>query len=440
MGFYLRKSFKAGPFRLNLSKSGLGMSVGVPGARVGVSATGRGYVHAGRGGLYYRGSLGGGRTSSAPRESAAAQSLSQPDDPFTVVEEPSPTYPLASVPSASLPTLESSLVRKTRAVGIYLLPLAGLVALAIFAQNEASFTPQTRTVMTGAVLALLLVCPIPMTLGWLKNRRGGLLGKSLEERLSSLAPLSDAGLAELRSAINDPRVTNSDRRYYSQTSYLTTVHRIVTDGLVSEQEKKFLTQIEEACGLALDFCKQARLDVFRRVYLECVADHELTPKEEEALAAIRDGLEIPEDSVVPELGFLEHLHEIRAILTGELRSIEPSVSLQDDEICYHEGQARLLKMKTTRSFQSAGQRYKVRGLVVEKEGRLLVTNKRLLLVHDGTTSIPLKKLLHVQLDYDRNLLALTKDGSSSAVYITTPDAYRASAVLSALGRSAQGSS
>jgi hypothetical protein len=31
MGFYVRKSLKAGPFRFNLSKSGVGVSAGVPG-------------------------------------------------------------------------------------------------------------------------------------------------------------------------------------------------------------------------------------------------------------------------------------------------------------------------------------------------------------------------------------------------------------------------
>jgi hypothetical protein len=55
MGVYLRKAVRLGPLRLNLSKRGLGASVGEPGARVGVDATGTPYVHSGRGGLYYRG-------------------------------------------------------------------------------------------------------------------------------------------------------------------------------------------------------------------------------------------------------------------------------------------------------------------------------------------------------------------------------------------------
>lgn len=57
MGFYIRKSVSAGPFRFNLSSSGLGMSLGVRGLRLGTGPRGN-YVHMGRGGLYYRASLG----------------------------------------------------------------------------------------------------------------------------------------------------------------------------------------------------------------------------------------------------------------------------------------------------------------------------------------------------------------------------------------------
>ena len=57
MGFYIRKSFKLGPFRCNLSKSGVGVSAGVKGTRVGIDAKGKKYIHVGRGGTYYRQNL-----------------------------------------------------------------------------------------------------------------------------------------------------------------------------------------------------------------------------------------------------------------------------------------------------------------------------------------------------------------------------------------------
>lgn len=54
MGFFFRKSIKLGLFRLNFSKSGIGASVGVKGARAGINAKGQKYVSAGRYGIGYR--------------------------------------------------------------------------------------------------------------------------------------------------------------------------------------------------------------------------------------------------------------------------------------------------------------------------------------------------------------------------------------------------
>ncbi|MDO5692467.1 MAG: DUF4236 domain-containing protein [Pseudomonadota bacterium] len=56
MGFYLRKSISVGPLRFNLSKSGVGVSTGIKGLRVGIGPRGN-YVHMGRHGLYYRATL-----------------------------------------------------------------------------------------------------------------------------------------------------------------------------------------------------------------------------------------------------------------------------------------------------------------------------------------------------------------------------------------------
>jgi DNA polymerase-3 subunit epsilon len=54
MGFYLRSNLRAGPFRLNLSRSGIGVSAGVPGFRVGTGPRGN-YVRVGGRGIYYAG-------------------------------------------------------------------------------------------------------------------------------------------------------------------------------------------------------------------------------------------------------------------------------------------------------------------------------------------------------------------------------------------------
>ena len=65
MGFYIRKSISVGPLRFNLSKSGVGVSTGIKGFRVGTGPRGN-YVHVGAGGLYYRKTLSSPSVQSSP--------------------------------------------------------------------------------------------------------------------------------------------------------------------------------------------------------------------------------------------------------------------------------------------------------------------------------------------------------------------------------------
>ena len=70
MGWSFRKSIKIAPgIRLNLSKSGLGLSGGVRGFRIGTGPRGP-YINAGRDGIYYRKQLGSRSAGGAGRSGA----------------------------------------------------------------------------------------------------------------------------------------------------------------------------------------------------------------------------------------------------------------------------------------------------------------------------------------------------------------------------------
>ena len=120
-----------------------------------------------------------------------------------------------------------------------------------------------------------------------------------------------------------------------------------------------------------------------------------------ALSHIRERLSIPDDAIVEELKWLDELRLLRDISNGNLPEVEPSVNLGRKEHCHYRDEGRLLKSKIQRSFQRDGQKYQVRGLEVDKDGQLLVTDKRILLIHAGTTSIPIAKVLHVEVDSDK---------------------------------------
>lgn len=151
MGFYVRKSVRAGPFRFNLSKSGLGVSAGVPGFRVGTGPRGN-YIHAGKGGVYYRASLGGRvRPSSQPRQlpTVAPQLLPGVEVPM---EDISGTTAVELVPTGAGDLVEQLNQAGSRAP-VALIALAAVVIFAALIQGEA------------AIIVLVVSVPVLVWLG-----------------------------------------------------------------------------------------------------------------------------------------------------------------------------------------------------------------------------------------------------------------------------------
>jgi hypothetical protein len=72
MGYFFRKSANFGLFRLNFSKSGIGASVGIPGARLTMTPHGTTYITAGRHGFYYRETLSNRRSNPAAESAQPA--------------------------------------------------------------------------------------------------------------------------------------------------------------------------------------------------------------------------------------------------------------------------------------------------------------------------------------------------------------------------------
>ncbi|MEW1808363.1 TerB N-terminal domain-containing protein [Pseudarthrobacter sp. NPDC080039] len=140
VGFYVRKSLKAGPFRFNLSKSGLGVSAGVPGFRVGSGPRGN-YVRMGSGGVFYQASLGDGR-----RPSQAGQH---------------PRLPAASIPASADVVFEDQ-----RGASIQALAPTSANDLVQQLNEAAGRKPLTRWVVIAVVLLGLITMPFGLLI-WL---------------------------------------------------------------------------------------------------------------------------------------------------------------------------------------------------------------------------------------------------------------------------------
>jgi hypothetical protein len=123
VSFYVRTSLRAGPFRFNLSKSGLGVSAGVPGFRVGTGPRGN-YVHVGRGGVRYSATFGTGTRRVDP--SPTPQAWIPPTQPELVLEDTTGATATELLPT-NADDFVSQLNQASRRLPLWPFALAGLL-------------------------------------------------------------------------------------------------------------------------------------------------------------------------------------------------------------------------------------------------------------------------------------------------------------------------
>ncbi len=191
MGFYIRKSIRVGPLRFNLSKSGVGISAGIRGLRVGSGPRGN-YVHMGRDGIYYRAALPSGP---APRI--------QPDPigrPAPAAEDSEETREIdsgavADMTDSSAADLLAEFDRKSRVVR--LAPIVGVIgALAVVWLLVAN----AEVWITGGVLLVTVVA-------FLLGKRRDDLAKTVV-LLYSLEPEADRAYQQLHDGFDELKRCN----------------------------------------------------------------------------------------------------------------------------------------------------------------------------------------------------------------------------------------
>jgi hypothetical protein len=169
MGFYLRKSVKVGPLRFNLSKSGVGVSAGVKGFRVGAGPRGN-YVHMVRHGIYYRATLPSGAPSASPGSTPVAPTLppTVPSDTLTPIQ----SGDVARMVDASSAELLAELNAKQRRWRIAPWVFAAFVVLAVIAINVSEATRSTVPSQSGAIADMLPLLFVAVWIGltWAAHR------------------------------------------------------------------------------------------------------------------------------------------------------------------------------------------------------------------------------------------------------------------------------
>jgi len=148
MSFYLRKSVNVGPFRFNFSNSGIGVSAGIKGLRVGTGPRGN-YISVGRGGLYYRATLPTVQPSGMPTTPTAPTQVSntvlQPGlGPMVTIE----SAPVSAMQDTSSAELLSELNGKARRPNYWVWTAAAAVPALWYVHSTA---PTWITVISALV-------------------------------------------------------------------------------------------------------------------------------------------------------------------------------------------------------------------------------------------------------------------------------------------------
>jgi hypothetical protein len=153
MGFYIRKAISVGPFRFNLSKSGVGVSAGVKGLRFGTGPRGN-YVHMGRGGLYYRKTLPSGSIEGNNQSHSPAFQQSNTEIEHEPLKEIESAHITQMVDSSSA-DLVAEMNDKRKKVRIWPF-IATFGAILTFVAFKNSETPILALVIAAVTIALTI--------------------------------------------------------------------------------------------------------------------------------------------------------------------------------------------------------------------------------------------------------------------------------------------
>lgn len=330
MGLSLRKSMKVGPFRVNLSQSGVGISAGVKGLRVGANSKGRTYTSASAFGITHRQVLGGGTTNKTPTQNAVAVSSPRPSIPL------SDELTAGGVPVKKLPKW----------------PWLLLPATFILTGVKPGF----------AVVFVLsaIILPIVYLILYLVRDQKRTNAKNAVNRIKKALAENNLSQAEeiLRGYLGKPR--EPDLISFVVAATYTILHPVIAADLqIDALEKQFIDTLR---GLAPN-SQFNEIDIYylRRHIGNLTADGVLDPAEKKFLQSYCDTFAIPTEARAEMEACVSYYEVLDKIRAGSPPLVTPSVTNIDEaQACFFEGVYELLNEKS-RTVKESGQLFITKG-------------------------------------------------------------------------------
>ena len=409
MGFFIRKAFRAGPIRFNLSKGGVGVSAGVTGARLGLNRNGT-YIYGGRHGIYYREQLNPGKknTSVTVSEKATGNEPQKgPSDSNDIFVDTGVTYP--SVYDLIEPHPFPDLKEISKAYKSPLLWIILIIFLLIpFAYQEEPLL----WIIPGVILLIILYL-------FSKDRKWRSHGKEMIEELASQfekAP-EELSLNRMHSFVD-----KAPAKYINR--FLPDLYAVMIQIILEEDDNahvfafnKFEKQIPVSDEF-IDMTKKAILTSRMDVALQ---DQLLSLDQEQEIRELIKKLHLDDQFIFEELQYLDLASTIRKEMESALVETEASIPMVRGEICFAEfDNVRLLEERVIERFQQNRVQYRKIGFEIQLEGKLILTDRRLVVLGQGSREYRMNQILDVITDVETNIIELVISDRKNPVYITHP--------------------
>lgn len=336
MGIGFRKSMKIGGMRVNFSKSGIGVSTGMKGLRVGVNSKGKSYVSAGTHGIYYR------KTFSSSAETRKACSYN--------------SYESSTSNSGCL----------LWGIGFFC-SIIGIVYPILFA-------------VPGIMLIFYLLDKIKLSV----------MKKRILEFTNKINTAIDENNFELLEKVIDDMQQKITEPVYIlpiyENTYCHLLKKALEDNVISDIEKKVIELYKAKISSSkFDIINSSIID---EIVSEIIKDGEVTDQENEYLNKVITVLQVNNIKQQEINSIILETKKIDALRKNGLKVIDLHNEIIKGKECYYTGKIEMLKIR-----QSKGEQY----YESDSTADIYISRDLIDIVGDGHKKIKIKNIINVEL-------------------------------------------
>ena len=406
MGFFIRKAFKAGPLRLNLSKGGIGVSGGVTGARIGLNRNGA-YVYGGRHGLYYRDRIGNKKKSrrSANHVKPDGRPVEiNPNGPTDLFVDTGSTFPspydlIEPHPWPEL--IEATPRHKNPMIWILLIFFIG-VSIAI----------PNPVVWAVSAAGFLLI-------SWstFNDYRWRIKGRQMVE---TVAEVFEKDPKSVDLGIMHRFEKKAPKRYNER--FMPDLFSVVIQIAMEKMDDEHIfayNKLEKQIPVSDEFIRNTKQAILTRRLDAVLEDHILTEEEELQVRELIKKLDLSEQFIFEELQYLDLASSVRKEMESPLKETDSPIPLVRGESCFAVfDDVRLLEERVQDRFQHKRIQYRKLGYEIQIDGTMVITDRRFVIYGSGSREYRLNKVLDVITDLESNTIEITISGRKNPIFLT----------------------